>query len=175
MKWKSKAQQEGKEEQTGRRVDSKWAGAPNRSAWDLCSWAAWSGSWHANNDCWPVCWSNCDGSLNPKASSPVKIANPQDVDVVITKTGFTEPGRPTVLAKHSAKEEHVEPHKVRFDITNYAQLGIGELYSGFLSQVHSSRDLVVDMVKHMDLKFEVWSLQLLDYAYPASPQVYYLF
>ena len=80
-----------------------------------------------------------------------------------------------MLAKHSAKVEHVEPCKVQFDIANYAQLGIGELYSSFLSQVHSSHDLEVDMVKKMHLKFEVWSLQLLDYAYPASPQVYYLF
>ena len=53
-----------------------------------------------------------DGSLNPKASSPIKTANPQDVDVEITKTGFTESGRPTILAEHSAMEEHVEPHKV---------------------------------------------------------------
>ena len=49
-----------------------------------------------------------DGSLNPEASSPVKAADPQDVDVEITKTGYTEPGRPTVLAKCSAKEDHIE-------------------------------------------------------------------
>ena len=45
-----------------------------------------------------------DDSLNPEASSPVKTANTQDDDIEITKTGFTESGRPTVLAKHSAKE-----------------------------------------------------------------------
>ena len=88
-----------------------------------------------------------DDSLNHETSSPVKTANTQDDDVEITNTGFTELGRPTVLAKHSAKEEHVEPCKVRFDVANYAQMGIGELYSGFLSQVHSSRNLEVDMVK----------------------------
>ena len=96
-----------------------------------------------------------DDSLNPDASSPVKTANTQDDDVEITNTGFTELGRPTVLAKHSAKEEHVEPRNVRFDVTNYAQLGVGEIYSGFLSQVHSNRDLEVDMVKQMHHKFEV--------------------
>ena len=60
-----------------------------------------------------------------------------------------------MLAKHSGKEEHIEPRKVQFDVANYAQLGIGEIYSGFLSQVHSSRDLEVDMVKKMHHKFEV--------------------
>ena len=88
-----------------------------------------------------------DDSLNLETSSPVKIANTQDDDVEVTKTGFTEPWRPTILAKRSAKEEHVEPRKVRFDVANYAQMGIGDLYSGFLSQVHSSRNLEVDMVK----------------------------
>ena len=96
-----------------------------------------------------------DDSLNLETSSPIKTTNTQDDDVEITKTGFTESGRPTVLAKRSGKEEHVEPRKVRFDVANYAQLGIGELYSGFLSQVHSSRDLEVDMVKKMHHKFEV--------------------
>ena len=50
----------------------------------------------------------CDDTLNPEAPSPVKMADTQGDDVVITKTGFKEPGRPTALAKHSAKEEHFE-------------------------------------------------------------------
>ena len=53
-----------------------------------------------------------DDSLTPETSSPVKTAKTQDDEVEITKTGFTEPARPTVLVKHSAKEEHVEPRKV---------------------------------------------------------------
>ena len=65
-----------------------------------------------------------DGSLNPEASSLVKTTNPQDVDVEITKTGYTEPGRPTVLAKCSAKEER----KVRFDMADYSHLNIGEVF-----------------------------------------------
>ena len=88
-----------------------------------------------------------DDSLNPEASSPVKTANTQDDDVEITKTGFTEPGRPTMRAKCSAKEEHLEHRKVRFDIADYTHMSIGEVFSGYLSQVHSSRDLEVDMVK----------------------------
>ena len=96
-----------------------------------------------------------DDPLNPEASSPIKTAGTHDDDVVITNTGFREPGRPTALAKHSAKEEHIEQRKVRFNIANYSQLSIGEIYSGFLSQVHSSRELEVDMVKQMHQKFEV--------------------
>ena len=69
-----------------------------------------------------------DGSVNPEASSPVKTADPQDVDVEITKTGYTEPGRPTVLAKCSAKEEHLERRKVRFDIADYTHMSIGVVF-----------------------------------------------
>lgn len=96
-----------------------------------------------------------DDPLNPETSSPVKTADHHDDDVVITDNGFREPGRPIVLAKHSAKEEHLEQRKVRFDVANYAQLSIGEIYSGFVSQLHSSRELEVDMVKQMHHKFEV--------------------
>ena len=61
-----------------------------------------------------------DDPLNPEASSPVKMTDTHDDDVVITNTGFREPGRPTVLAKHSAKEEHIEQRKVRFDVADYS-------------------------------------------------------
>ena len=60
----------------------------------------------------------------------------------------------TALAKHSAKEEHIERRKVRFDMADYFHLRVGEVFSGYLSQVHSSRDLEVDMVKQMHQKFE---------------------
>ena len=96
-----------------------------------------------------------DGSEKPEVSSLAKTADPQDVDVEITKTGYTEPGRPTVLAKCSAKEEHLERRKVRFDIADYSHMSIGEVFSGYLSQVHNSRDLEVDMVKQMHQRFEV--------------------
>ena len=99
----------------------------------------------------------CDDTLNPGAPSPVKTADAQNDDVVITKTGFKELGRPTALAKHSAKEEHFEQRKVRFYVANYSQVSIGEIYSGFLSQVYSSRELEVDMVKqmHQNLRYEL--------------------
>ena len=93
--------------------------------------------------------------MNTEASSPVKTTETHDANVVITNTGFREPGRPIVLAKHSAKEENIERRKVRFDVANYSQLSIGEVYSGYLSQMHSSRDLEVDMVKQMHQSFKV--------------------
>ena len=68
---------------------------------------------------------------------------------MITGTSFTEPGQPTVLAKHSVKEELVQRRKVRFDIADYSQLSVGEVLSGYLNQVHASRDLEIDMVKQM--------------------------
>ena len=102
----------------------------------------------------PMDQASCD-PLNPEASSPIKTADTQDDDMVITSTGFREPGRPTILAKHSGKEEHIERCKVRFDVAEYSQLSIGEVYSGYLSQVHSSRELEVDMVKQMHQKFKV--------------------
>ena len=96
-----------------------------------------------------------DDPLNPEASSPVKMTDTHDYDVVITYTGFRESRRPTVLAKHSAKEEYLERRKVRFDIADYSQLSISEVFSGYLNQVHTSRDLEIDMVKQMHQKYEV--------------------
>ena len=59
-------------------------------------------------------------------------------------------------------------------MADYSHLSISEVFSGYLSQVHSSRNLEVDMVTQMHQKFEVRILPLLSYAYYASPQVYCL-
>ena len=52
--------------------------------------------------------------LNTESSNPLKPSEEHGEDVMITGSSFTEPGQPTVLAKHSAKEEFVERRKVRF-------------------------------------------------------------
>ena len=55
--------------------------------------------------------SNDPTNVNPlstESSSPIKPSGTPTDDVVITGTGFKEPGQPTVLAKHSAKEELIE-------------------------------------------------------------------
>ena len=93
-----------------------------------------------------------EGSDNPEIPSP---AHPDDPDVVITQTEFVEPGRPTVLAKCSAKEELLERRRARLDITNYANLSIGDIVAGYIGQVHNSRDLEIDMVKQIQQKSEV--------------------
>ena len=96
-----------------------------------------------------------DGLENPEAPSLVRTDDPQDTDVEITRTGFAEPGRPTVLAKCSAKEELLEHRRVKLYVADYTHMSIREVFSGYMSQVHSSRNLEIDMVKQMHQKFEV--------------------
>lgn len=93
-----------------------------------------------------------EGSENPEIPSP---AHPDDPDVEITRTEFVEPGRPTVLAKCSAKEELLERRQAKLDITDYAHLSIEDIVSGYVIQVHNSRDLEIDMVKQIQQKSEV--------------------
>ena len=94
-------------------------------------------------------------SLNTEPSSSRKLSETYADDVLITSTGFTEPGNPTVLDKHSAKQEVIERQKVRFDISHYAQLSSSEILSGYLNQVYYSRDLEIEMMKQMHQKYEV--------------------
>ena len=77
--------------------------------------------------------------------------------MVITRTEFVEPGRPTALAKCSAKGELLQPHRVNLDLSGYTDLSIGELVSGYISQVHKSRDAEVAMVTQIQQKSEVTS------------------
>ena len=112
-----------------------------------------------------------EGSDNQEIPSP---DHPDDLDVVITRSEFVEPGRPTVLARCSAKEELLERRRARLDITDYAE-EIGDIVSGYINQVHNSRDLEIDMVKQIQQKSEVQRSCLLhSHPYHASPQVYYL-
>ena len=83
-------------------------------------------------------------SDNPKIPSPVKMT---DSEVEILKSQYVEPGRPTALAQCTAKEEIAQRWKAKQDITDYTHLSIGDIVSGYLNQVHNSRDLEIDMVK----------------------------
>ena len=76
-----------------------------------------------------------------------------------------------MLAKHSAKQEALERQKVQFDISHYAHLNVSDVLSGYLSHVHSSRDSEIEMVKQLQLKYEVCTPV---YIYSASPQVFRL-
>ena len=95
------------------------------------------------------------GSENPQPPSPTRTTDPSNTDVEITGTGHADPGRPIVLAKCSAKEELLDQRRVKMDVTNYAHMSIGDIFSGYMSQVHNSRSLEIDMVKQMHHKFEV--------------------
>ena len=96
--------------------------------------------------------------LNPSTVEPSSSANPPetyDNDVLITGSRFVKPGNQTVLARHSAKQEVMERQKVRFDVSHYTHLSIGEVLSGYLSQVNSIRDSEIEMVKQLYQKYEV--------------------
>ena len=96
-----------------------------------------------------------DESENPKALSQVRTDDPSNADVEITRIGYVESGRPTMLTKCPAKEELLDQRRVKMDVTNYAHMSIGDIFSGYMSQVHSSRNLEIDMVKQMHHKFKV--------------------
>ena len=93
-----------------------------------------------------------EGSENPEIPSSAMMDDPE---VEITRTDFVEPGRPTALAKCSAKEELLERRKAKLNVTNYAHLSIGDIVTCYLNQVHNSRDLEIDMVKQIHQKSEV--------------------
>ena len=118
-----------------------------------------------------------EASANPEASSSAQPAD--DPDVVITRTEFVEPGRPTALAKCSAKGELLQPHRVNLDLTDYANLNIREIVSGFVIQVHKSRDAEINMVNQIQQKSEVtlvflptYCIVILSFLPCSSPQVY---
>ena len=91
-------------------------------------------------------------SDNPEIPSPVKTTDPE---VEFLKSQYVEPGRPTILAQCTAKEEFAQRRKAKQDITDYTHLSIGDIVSGYLNQVHNSRDLEIDMVKQIQHKSEV--------------------
>ena len=94
-----------------------------------------------------------ESSDNPEIPRSAQPAD--DPDVVITRTEYVEPGRPTMLAKCSAKEALLQRRRARLDITDYSNLSIGDIVSGYIGQVHNSRDLEIDMVQQIQQKSEV--------------------
>ena len=83
-------------------------------------------------------------SDDPETPSPAKTT---ELEVEIVKSQYVEPGRPTALAQCTAKEEFAQRRKAKQDITDYSHLSIGDIVSGYLNQVHNSRDLEIDIVK----------------------------
>ena len=69
----------------------------------------------------PTTKATTEASVNPEASGSAPLAD--DPDVVITRTEYIEPGRPTVLVKCSAKGELLQPHQANLDLSNYSKIG----------------------------------------------------
>ena len=92
-----------------------------------------------------------------KPPSPIKPAEEKADDVTITGHGYTAPGNPTVLSKHSAKEELsvAEKGKWPVDLESYAQYSAQEIHSGYLNRLHTSRDFEAGLVNLMKECFEV--------------------
>nr|XP_020166437.1 nucleolar and coiled-body phosphoprotein 1-like [Aegilops tauschii subsp. strangulata] len=74
-----------------------------------------------------------------KMASPIKSAEENDDDVNITGHGYTEPGKPTVLSKHSAKEEIpiAEKGKWSANLNSYASFSAQEIHWADLSSKES--------------------------------------
>ena len=112
-----------------------------------------------------------DTTINPSATGPSSLANlpsPSAQDFLITGSRFVEPGNPTVLARCTAKQEALERRKVRLDVANYDRLDASDILSGYLSHVQSSRDSEIEMVKQLQLKYEVCSFRFTNI--PSAPK-----
>ena len=80
-----------------------------------------------------------------------------DDDVVIIGHGFTAPGNPVILSKHTAKEEFAAmgKGKGKTDLSSFVNLSAEELHSGFLNRLFTSRDYEAGLVNLMKELYEV--------------------
>ena len=98
-----------------------------------------------------------DAELNPVASHDPPSAKPptpqkpteeirldkDPEDVTITGTAYSTLGASTVLAKHITKEEShsLDKGKAKLDLESYAAFIASDIHAGYLSRLHTSRDL----------------------------------
>ena len=97
---------------------------------------------------------------SPKPPSSAKLAEETTLnkiaeDILITGTCYTEPGNPTVLAKHSTKEEPLAGSKLKLDLESYAGLGASDIHACYLHRLHTSRELEAGLVNLMRERYEV--------------------
>ena len=92
-----------------------------------------------------------------KPPSPTKTADDKADDVVITGFGYTTPGNPIALSKHSAEEEIsvVDKGKWKADLESYTHLSAQDINSGFLNRLYTSRDYEAGLVNMMKERYEV--------------------
>ena len=86
-----------------------------------------------------------------KPPSPIKPTEEKADDVVITGLGYTAPGNPTVLSKHSAKDEISAANKGKLSVNLeiYAQYSAQEIHSRYLNRLHTNRDFEDGLVNLM--------------------------
>ena len=91
-----------------------------------------------------------------KPPSPIKPTKANANDVIITGLGYTTPDNPTVLSKHSAKEEIFSADKGKWSVNleSYAQYSAQEIHSGYMNPLHTSRDFEAGLVNLMKERFE---------------------
>jgi hypothetical protein len=99
---------------------------------------------------------------SPKPPTPAKSTEkipPEENSDHITITGmtYTAPGASTVLTKHSTKEESpsLEKNNTKLDLDSYSSFNAGEVYTGYLSHLHTSRGMEAGLVYLMNQKYEV--------------------
>jgi hypothetical protein len=109
-----------------------------------------------------------------KPPSPIKPAEEKADDVIITRTRYVEPDNPTILAKHSTKEEFsaADKGKWKLDLEGYAQFNAQELHAGYLNRLHTSCDFEAGLVNLMKERFEVNTEKTLHVHISVSRQVY---
>ena len=92
-----------------------------------------------------------------KPRSPAKPIEEKTGDVVVTGFGYTAPGNPTVLSKHSAKEDisTEDKGKWKVDLESYTQFTAQDIHSGYLNRLYTSRDFEVGLVNLMKECYEV--------------------
>ena len=92
-----------------------------------------------------------------KPPSPTKAVDDKTEDVIVTGVGYTAPGNPTVLSKHSAKEElsAIDKGKWKADLESYAHLSAQDIHSGFLNRLYTSRDYEAGLLNMMKERYEV--------------------
>ena len=92
-----------------------------------------------------------------KLPSPFKLAEEKTDDAVVTRFGFTASGQPTVLSKHSAKQEIFaeDKGKRKVDLDSYAHFSAQDIHSGYLNRLYTSRDFEAGLVNLMKERYEV--------------------
>ena len=75
-----------------------------------------------------------------------------------------------MLSKHSAKEEFstADKGKWKLYLESYASFSASEIHSGYLSRLHTSRDMEAGLVNLMKERFEVTTGTLLILIYMSA-------